>query len=144
MGKKKQVEVEDVMKVISHAKIESVFDLTNAIGRKDRSAALISLVRLLESGQNEVGALLLISRHMHILANIKQGMKQGLSGPRLCAKAGIPNFFLKQYQAQCGLWREDKLNQTFEALHNTYKALKSSPVSSHIWLENFIVQTCSF
>lgn len=143
LGDRREATNDDVLKVVSHARIDSIFDLTNAIGRQDRVSALVHLAQLLESGQNEVGALLLILRHMRIIANLKVGIKQGLSGAKLSAKAGISSYFLKQYLDQCRMWGEDKIELTMEALQRTDKALKSSPVSAHIWLENFIVQTCS-
>lgn len=142
VGKKSQVEVEDVLNVVSKARIENVFSLTDAIGRRDRAQALLCLANLLENGQNEVGIVSLIHRQLRILASIKQGVKNGLTSGRLSQKVGVPEFFLKQYMTQSRLWDESKINQTMHALHETDKALKSSPISSHIWLENFIVKTC--
>ncbi len=139
---KKTVDVEDVLKVVSRARIESVFNLTDALGRRDRAEALVCLARLLEQGQNEIGILSLIYRQVRILSAIYEGKKLGLSGPRLSEKVGVPEFFLRQYLEQARAWDRDKITSTIRALHETDKALKSSPVSSHIWLENFIVRTC--
>jgi DNA polymerase-3 subunit delta len=36
-----------------------------------------------------------------------------------------------------------KLESSFLILTETDKALKSSPMSAHIWLENLILKTCS-
>jgi len=36
-GKKKTAEIEDVLKVVSKARIESVFNLTDAIAKRDRA-----------------------------------------------------------------------------------------------------------
>lgn len=143
IGDRTQVEADDVMKAVSHTRISTVFDLANAIGRNDRAAALTCLANLLENGQNEVGALALISRHVRILSVLREGQKTGLSGPKLSAKAGIPSFFLKEYMAQIREWDDLKIARTVRALHETDRALKSSPVSSHIWLENFIIRTCT-
>lgn len=142
-AKRKNVEIEDVLKVVSRARIESVFNLTDAIGRRDRVQALVCLANLLEHGQNEMGAVALIHRQMRILASLYEGKKAGMSGPKLSQKIGVPEFFMKQYLAQLRYWDEKKLAGAIKALHETDKALKSSPVSSHIWLENFILKTCT-
>lgn len=142
LGERKQVEAEDVLKVVSRTRMDSVFDLANAIGRGDRAAALVSLAQLLESGQNEVGALALIARHFRILSILKEQSKLGLSGNKLSSKAGIPHFFLQEYMGQLRHWSDAKLDRTHLALRETDRALKSSPLSSHIWLENFIIKTC--
>ncbi len=142
IGGKKKIEAEDVLNVVSKSKVNSVFDLTNAIGRRDRALALMHLANLLEQGQNEVGVVSMISRHVRILSIVREGMKSGLSGQRLSTKAGVPGFFLKDYMDQARSWGDPKIRMTMDALFETDKALKSSPVSSHIWLENFIIKTC--
>lgn len=142
LGDKKKPSAEDILHVVSQVRIDSIFDLANAIGKRDRAGALTYLANLLESGENEMAVVALILRHIRILAAVKDGMKQGLVGGRLGARAGVSSFFLKQYMEQARAWSDEKIARTIEALHQTDKALKSSPVSSHIWLENFILQTC--
>lgn len=142
LGDRKLVEAEDVLQVVSRSRIDSVFDLANAIGRGDRASALVSLAQLLESGQNEVGALALIARHFRILSVLKEGARVGLAGQKLSSKAGVPHFFLQEYMSQLRQWSDTKLDRTHLALRETDRALKSSPLSSHIWLENFIIRTC--
>ena len=138
----KSAELADVLKVVSKARVESVFNLTDAIGRRDRAKALVCLANLLEHGQNEIGVVSLLYRQIRILSAIYDGKKAGLSGVRLAEKVGVPEFFLKQYLDQVRLWDGPKFIEAIKALHETDKALKSSPVSSHIWLENFVVQVC--
>ncbi len=143
LGEIKKVSTEDVLKVVSRLRIDSVFDLTEAIGHNDRARALICLANLLDHGQNEVGVLALISRHVRILKLVADGLREGLSGPRLSSRAGVSPYFLKSYVDQARSWNDRKIEQTFQALVDTDRALKSSPVASHIWLENFVVQTCT-
>ncbi len=143
VGERKKVTEEDVVAVVSRIRVDSVFDLTDAIGRGDRARALTCLANLLDNGQNEVGVLALVSRHVRILKLVSDGMKEGLSGQRLSSRAGVSPYFLKSYVDQARSWNERKIEHTFQALLDTDRALKSSPVASHIWLENFVVQTCS-
>jgi DNA polymerase-3 subunit delta len=142
LGERTSVEAEDVLKVVSRSRVNSVFDLANAIGRGDRASALVNLAQLLESGQNEVGALALIARHFRILTVLRESSKLGLSGQKLSGKAGVPHFFLQEYMGQLRSWPDSKLEKTLLALRETDRALKSSPLSSHIWLENFVLKTC--
>ena len=143
VGEKKNVQVSDVSAVVSRIRVESVFDLTDAIGYNDRPRALFCLANLLENGQSEVGVIALVARHVRILKLVTEGMKEGLSGPRLCQRAGVAPFFLKSYVDQSRHWNDRKIDNTFQALLDTDRALKASPVASHIWLENFILQTCN-
>lgn len=142
LGDRDEIGVEDVLSIVSRTRVDRIFDLTDAIGRCDRALAFQSLANLLEHGQNEIGALAMISRHVRILSMIKEGQKDGMTGPRLCAKAGIPQFLLNQYLTQVRLWSDDKITKTHRALLETDKALKSTALPAHVWLENFILKTC--
>ena len=143
MGESKQILEKDVMACTSRLKTDSVFELTEAIGTRDIPRALSALAYLLEQNQNELGALAMVARHIRSLSNLQQGERQKLSKAQLAHKAGISPYFLKNYLNQAQLWSEEQIHQTMEALYETDKALKSSPLSSHIWLENFILKVCS-
>ena len=72
------VSEKDVLNVVVRVQPENIFALSKAIGNKNISSALISLARLLEDNQSEVGALSLISRHFRILARVREGFKKKL------------------------------------------------------------------
>ncbi len=142
VGKDKPITASDVMHVASRIKLQNVFDLTDAIGKNDQARALMCLADLLENGQNEVSILAMVHRHIRLLRQTRVGEQQGLNGRELSSFAGVPYYFLKEYTAQARMWNDRKIEKTYKVLGETDRALKSSPVSSHIWLENFIMQTC--
>lgn len=143
IGDRKRIEVSDVAQVVSRSKEENVFDFTRAIGECDRVGALERLVHLLDQGQSEIGIVSLLARHIRLLLTVKRGLEQGLSGAKLAHSAQVPPYFLDNYVAQSRSWSVKKLEQTLIVLAETDKALKSSPLSSHIWLENLVLKTCS-
>ena len=142
VGQGKTITAGDVMHVASRIKLQNVFDLTDAIGKSDQARALMCLADLLENGQNEVSILAMVHRHIRLLRQTRLGEQQGHAGRELASFAGVPYFFLKEYTSQARMWSERKIEKTYKVLGDTDKALKSSPISSHIWLENFIMQTC--
>lgn len=139
---RQRIEVADVAAAVSRAREENVFDLTRAIGESDRVKALEHLVHLLDQGQSEVGIVALVARHLRILMTIKRGLEQGLFGGKLAQMAQVPPYFLDQYLDQARRWTLTKLERTLVVLAETDKALKSSPLSAHIWLENMILKAC--
>lgn len=142
LGERTLIEPKDVLQVVSQTRVDRIFDLTDAIGKRDRATALQSLANLLENGQSEVGILAMITRHFRILGQLKEGQREGLTGMKLSTKAGIPQFLLTQYLEQIRLWDEKKIERTFHVLEDTDRALKSSSVPPHVWLENFVLKTC--
>lgn len=143
IGARTTIEVGDVREIVSHSRMESVFGLTNAIGERDQAKALTYLAQLLDHGESEVGILALISRHIRILMSTKECQAQGMTRAQISSRVGVPSFFIQNYIDQSMRWSESKLEETHGTILETDRALKSSPVSSHIWLENFILKSCS-
>jgi DNA polymerase III subunit delta len=143
LGDRTRVEVSDVSQVVSHVREESIFDLTRAIGENDRVKALEFLVRLLDQGQSEVGIVSMVARHIRLLLKVKQGQDKGLFGAKLAQAVQVPPYFLNDYVEQVRSWSPRRLEDMLLILDNTDKALKSSPLSSHIWLENLILKGCT-
>jgi DNA polymerase-3 subunit delta len=143
LGERTEVNLEDVAACVSQKREENVFELTEQIASNDRVQALIQLVRLMDQGQSEMGIVALVARHMRILLMIKQGEALGLAGQKLAHHAQVSPYFLPDYLKQARLWTTKKLESSLLILAETDKALKSSPLSSHIWLENLIYRTCA-
>ncbi|MFN7262951.1 MAG: DNA polymerase III subunit delta [Pseudobdellovibrionaceae bacterium] len=143
VGEKKRVELEDVAQAVSRKREESVFDLTDRLAAGDKVQSLLQLVHLLDQGQSEIGIVSLIARHMRILLLIREGMEQGFAGQKLATFAGVPAYYLNDYVKQAKFWTNKRLEQCLVLLAETDKALKSSPLSTHIWLENLVLKACS-
>jgi len=141
VGARQTVRLEDVAQCVSKRREENVFDLAASLASGDRSGALLQLADLLDAGQNEVGIVALVARHIRILLQLKQGQQLGLSGPKLAAFAQVAPYFMPDYVNQGRLWSARKLEQVLLILMETDRALKSSPLSTHIWLENMILKT---
>lgn len=142
LGEEKKIGLQDVNQVVSRSKVENIFDFTKAMGKNNRILAIEHLVHLLDQGQNEIGIVSLLARHLRVLLAIRRGLDDKLSGARLAHYAQVPIYFIDEYVSQARLWSGQKIEKTLVLLCDTDKALKSSPLSSHIWLENLILKTC--
>ncbi len=140
-NQKAKLEIDDILKVVSKKRIESVFDLTNSVASGNKALSLQLVTDLLDQGQSEIGVVSLISRHMRILKKILEHSGEGLSQKQLSSKIGVSPFFINQYIEQSRRWNLDKMAVVFDLLFETDRALKTSPLSSKIWLENFVMQT---
>jgi DNA polymerase-3 subunit delta len=142
IGERTEIAALDVRAVVSKHRMESVFDLTKSIAEQDRARSLYFLANLLDQGENELGILALIARHVRILNLVKEGIKEGITASQLASRVGVPPFYINQYIQQARYWSEDRLEHLHKALLLTDKALKSSPISTSIWLENFVLKSC--
>jgi DNA polymerase-3 subunit delta len=135
-----RIEVEDVQQVVSKSREESVFQWTEAVASKDRIKAFELLAGLLDQGQSEVGIVVLMARHVRLLLKIKKGQELGYSGPRLAQYVQVPPYFMSGYLKQASLWSVSGLEKVLLTLNETDKALKTSPVSAPLWLENMVLK----
>jgi DNA polymerase-3 subunit delta len=142
-GAKKTIELSDVNAVITVTREENIFDFTKALGHKDRAKALEQLVNLLDQGQPEILIVRWVSEHMRKLLTVRAGMDQGFGGTKLANMCNIVPYFIESYCDQARFWTVKQIEEALVVLHETDKALKSSPISSHIWLENLVLKSCS-
>ena len=140
LGQRNFIQIEDVAQCVSSRKEENIFALAATVARGDSIDGLLQLAGLLEDGQSPVGIVALVARHLRILMLLKQGEEQGLAGQKLSAQAQIPHFYLGEYQSQSKNWSRGQLEKALGILNDTDRALKSSPLSASIWLENMVLQ----
>jgi DNA polymerase-3 subunit delta len=133
-----QVRKEDLAQCLDRRKEESIFELIDRLAHLDTVSAFQKWMDLTLNGQSEVAVVSLLARHLRILAKLKQGQTSGFSGPKLAAYAQVPPFYLKDYLDQLKNWPLKRIAQSLELLADTDKALKSSPVSNQLWIENLI------
>ncbi|MFN3698501.1 MAG: DNA polymerase III subunit delta [Pseudobdellovibrio sp.] len=136
------VDVSEVNAVVSNTREENIFDFTKAVGQKDRVLALEQIVNLLDQGQSEIGIVSLLARHMRILLTVRSGMDQGIGGAKLAGLANVSPYFIDEYCDQAKKWSVKRLEESLVLLSETDRALKSSPLSAHIWLENMVLKSC--
>jgi DNA polymerase-3 subunit delta len=143
LGDRKDVTIDDIKKIVSLTRVETVFELVNCMGRGDPAGSFTSLAHLLESGQNEVGVLAMTIRHFRILLLCQEALKEGLSSGQIASRVGIHSFFIKEYIDQAREQDSKQLLHIYDILLDTDRALKSNPLSSHLWLENLVLQACT-
>jgi DNA polymerase-3 subunit delta len=135
------VSLEEAQVIVRPRPQDNVFELVDTLANADQVQSLIQLAQLLQRGQSEVGIVQLLARHFRILMRLQAGQDQGLTGSaKLAAYAQVPPFFLGKYLAQLPNWTGRRLEQCLSVLADTDYALKSSPLSAHIWLENLILK----
>lgn len=135
-----RIEEADVKSVVAKSREENVFHWTEAVAEKDRVRALESLATLLDQNQSEVGVVSLMARHVRLLMKIKKGQELGYAGTRLAQFVQVSPYFLTGYVKQAGLWSVHQLEGLILILNETDKALKTSPVSAPLWLENMVLK----
>lgn len=140
-GDKKNIDLSDVETVVSDIKVNSIFDFTDSVGKKDFKAALKALDKIIEAGEIPIKILGMIARQFRILLKIKTLKKRNTPQNKIAPLAGVSPFFLDNYIKQVSRFTEDELLAVFNKLHKTDLALKSERLQGLI-LERLVMELC--
>lgn len=142
VGEKKVIGKDEVREVLSEAGGASVFELIECIGNRDQESALMLLKRLLEAGEYPLKILTIISRHLRMLTQAKEMLKEGISSAEVGSTLGIRDFHLKGFLRQANSFSLAKAETYFTSLFRTDEMLKSSRIPKKLILERLIDDLC--
>jgi DNA polymerase III subunit delta len=134
------VGLEEVRAVLDDTRTRSVFELTRQLGEGDLTGALNSQHRMLEAGESAVGIVAMIARHFRIVWKVHKGLGQGLRGRELAQLAGCPPMFVSEYERDARRFSPARVGRVVSAVHDAERALKSSPLSDRIVLDDLTLK----
>jgi DNA polymerase-3 subunit delta len=139
LGERDLADEADVAAIVSDTRVESVFDLTDALGQGDSSSALQLLDRLLSEGQPPLMVLSMMTRHFRQMWKISELMIQKVSHHELPRMVGVSPYFLKGLMQQAGRFDRQQYRQVFSLFLMTDLSLKSSGCEPKIHMEKLIL-----
>jgi DNA polymerase-3 subunit delta len=143
MGDKKRMEVQDVEGVVSEIRVNTIFELTKAIGERDLKRALRVLGKIWESGEHPLKILGMISRQFRHLLITKEALAHGGGTAEVKKQLGISNpYYLKELSTQAKGFSQRALQMAMMNLWETDLSLKRSPLAKRLLLEGLIIKLC--
>lgn len=127
--KSDKIDVAEVNEVVQKTRVQDIFQICDLIGFGRIPEALQQTELSIANGQSAIGCLQLFFRHFRILEVILRYKDTRISAQDLASKAGVPKFFLQNYQSQAQGWSLSKLSKTFKALEAADLSLKSTRLS---------------
>jgi len=100
------ITVKDVDLLVSDASTSSVFDLVDALGKRDGQRAAHELHHLLDQGENPLGLLAMIVRQYRLLILVKELQARNLSPDVMAKELGQHPFAIKKINEQARNYRD--------------------------------------
>lgn len=141
-GGKGEITEEDLTAVMAAAKSENIFDLADAVGRKEMLAASYLLYRILDDGNSPLLILAQLTRHMQRLLLVKHMLKQRQGAQSIASELGIPPFAAERLVAQARNFQDDEILNKLIRLAKADMELKSNRVSDKLVLEKVFRDLC--
>lgn len=124
--------------LVSSMRQHTIFELTKAMGMRDRPGALRQLVSLLDSGEKPLGIASMMARHFRQIL-IAQGLLEQGKSPRDAASAAqVPPYFLDEFMRHVRAIDWATARTMYLRLAEIDYRLKSSSPDERMVLENLI------
>lgn len=139
LGERSLGDVADVAAVVSDTRVESIFDLTNALGAREKGEALRLLARLLDEGGVPLVILSMMVRHFRQLWQTRELLDQGVGAREIARRIGINPYFVDGLVAQARRFSPARYRQIFVLFLEADLALKSSGAHPTAMLEKLVL-----
>ena len=116
-----------------------IFELTRAIGRRDRPQALRVLGNLIEAGEHPLMIVTMLARHFRQVLIARELARDGRSAAEIGSAAQIPAFLRTEFISQARALAPGFAEAMFTRLAETDLRIKSSNVDERMLLERVIV-----
>lgn len=139
LGDRKLADVGDVAAIVSDTRVDSIFDLSNAIGQRKTGEALRLLGRLLDEGMAPLLVLTMLTRHFRQLWMTRELLDQGEPSKDIARRVGINPYFLDGLRGQARHFTPAGYRHAFELFLAADLALKSSGAHPAALLEELVL-----
>ena len=143
MGERKKIALEDIAAVVGATKGFTIFELQNAIGRKDAKEAIKILERMLEGGQSPQMILVMLTRFFTQLWKLTDMRSRRLPDAEISREIGVPPYFVKQYLEFRSNFEVQHIEENFKSLLEADTVLKSTSRSPRLVLDLLVLALIS-
>lgn len=139
VGEKKMVTHEDVAAVVGASKGFTVFELQNAIGKKDTREAVRIVERMVEAGQPPQMIIVMLARFFTQLWKLSDPKLRRKPEGEIASEIGIPSYFLKQLLQFQSNFTVEQIENALKALLEADTMLKSTSRDPHLLMDLLVV-----
>lgn len=137
------VRVEHVHAVVADIREERIFELTDAVAGRQAAEALRILAKLCDAGEQPLGILGMIGRHVRILTMARDAASRGHKAADVLRSLGVMPFLVDKYVRQMHGFGPEALTRAYLTVRETDYALKSSKMPDRTHLENLVLDLCA-
>ena len=138
-----EITADDVEAVVSASRVRSIFELTDALGRRDVAVALRTLSNMLQNREPALKILATLATQMRRVVMAKALLDTIPSqSPELASELKVPPFLARKLADQADHFSKGELKDALLRLAQTDLELKSARRSDEIILEEMVLDLC--
>lgn len=140
VGQEGTIDAKAVRLLTPEAQQARIFDLTDALSRRERAQALAILHELLGKGEPPVGLTAFIGSQVRTLLLIKDLSERGLRPPQIAEAAGIHPFVVNKTLPLVRRFSSSQLKSAYRATLSVDTALKRSRMPAELALDLLVIE----
>jgi DNA polymerase III subunit delta len=137
-GEHKVIEDSSIDLLVRGCREHSIFELTDAVGKRDRKRALKLLGDLLDLGESPILVVNMLARHLRQLLIAKELQSQGCSAGEIASAAQVPGFILNDFLLQARGMDSAAAERIYLQLADADRRFKSSGTNERVYLERLL------
>jgi DNA polymerase III subunit delta len=126
MGEKREISHQDISALAAGTKEYTIFDLLNAVGKKEKALSFRYAYNLLDKGKEPVFIIFMLVKYFTTLSRITEIMQQNTPSSSAAKMLGILEWTYKDYVAARKLYSDKQLKRASEALLKADVSLKTT------------------
>ena len=138
---KEVIEADDVEAICVNQISGKIFDMVDAIGRKEQKKALNLYYDLLMLKEPAMRILFLITRHFQILMQLREMAGGGFDYKSMASKVGVPEFAVRKYTGQARAFDSLRLEEIVRECVQTEENIKTGQMGDQLAVELLIIST---
>ncbi len=142
VGTRDTIRIADVKELVSDTKVDTVFELADALGGKELGKALRNLNTILRDGEAPLMVLAMLTRHFRQLWKVKELCDKRVPPQEIGKATGINPYFIKGIVEQAKNYRLSEFKGIFERFFETDLALKTSGGKPVNLMECLVMDIC--
>jgi len=134
-GPGRAVTADDVAQLVPYVQQAVVFDLVDALGRREGRQAAILLHRLLDAGENPLGILAMVVRQFRLIIMVKDLAGRGENPASMAQMLGLHPFVARKLHAQSANFTLPQLERIYRYLLDLDLAIKTGDMTPEAALD---------
>jgi DNA polymerase III subunit delta len=126
---------EDIDLLVPYSQDAVIFDMVDALGKRDGRTAAQTLHRLLEEGEHPLGLLGMITRQFRLLIQIKELKAKGVSSRDGAKALGLHPFPTRKIYNQATYFTAEQLEKVYRHLSHTDVSIKTGKIDAEVALD---------
>lgn len=134
IGDSKEITIDSIRGLSTSLKQYTIFDLQNAIGRKNKSAALKVIFNLLKNGMEPIQIIAMVNKYFTSLARLNELTATNTNEFQVARIMGTHPFYLKDFHHARRNYSDKNLVSAFSALLKADISVKSTSIDDRTLL----------